>query len=420
LGVVRIAICLLLDSRGFMKSDRFLTLNVPSPWHLAAILLVFWLTPPFALAQAQSGSDASSGESNQSWTATTQQQLPGSVNPTRTSESHTETGGRTVDNHSVERMGMDGRYEPYLDVQRETVRVDATTVRTVERTFGRDSDGRKTLVQVSEEEKRSLPGGEVTAVRTTSNPDANGGLHIVQREIADTRQTSPNVQDTKTTLLSLDSNGGLAASRQTEERQTKSGDHNIEFRKSTLLPDLNGNWQLSEVREGTIKDDGKDRNKTKEERVLRPGTDGNLAVVKRTVSKETENPAGEKRDTVETYSTDLPGSPVDGSLHLNQRVTTVHQKGEGGAQSTEKQVEQRNPAQPSDSLRLTEQAIDIVQPGIVRPGFGDTTRETQTLRSLDSNGSLGVVSVDTRKQDNAPAIRVEIAPAKLPQAAPGH
>jgi len=253
----------------------------------------------------------------------------------------------------------------------------------------------------------------VKVVRTTSNPDANGGLQIVQREIQDSRQTSPNVQETKTTLLTADPNGGLAASRQTQERQTKSSDHNVEFRKSTLLPDLNGNWQLSEVREGTVKDDGKDR--TKEERVLRPGTDGNLSVVERTVSKESENAAGEKRDTVETYSTDLPGSAVDGSLHLNQRVTTVHRKGEDGAQSTEKQVEQRNPAQPSDSLRVTQQAIDIV-----RPGLGGTSRETQTIRSLDSNGSLGVVSVDTRKQDNAPAIQVDIAPAKPRQAGPGH
>jgi hypothetical protein len=143
------------------------------------------------------------------------------------------------------------------------------------------------------------------------------------------------------------------------------------------------------------------------------------------VSKESENAAGEKRDTVETYSTNLPGSAVDGSLHLNQRVTTVHRKDEDGAQSTEKQVEQRNPAQASDSLRLTQQAIDIVQPGIVqpgivRPGLGATSRETQTIRSLDSNGSLGVVSVDTRKQDNAPAIKVDIAPAKPPKAGPGH
>jgi hypothetical protein len=380
---------------------------------LPAILLMVWLSPQYAGAQTQGSTDASTANTNQSWTATTQRQLPDNQNPIRTSESHSEAGGRTVDTQSTERMGTDGHYEPYLDVQKETIKVDATTVRTVERTFGRDSDGRKTLVQVTEEEKRSLPGGEVKAVRTVSNPDANGALQVVGREMQDTSQISPNVQETKSTLLTPSPNGGLTASVQTTERQTKTGEHNLEFRKSTSVSDSNGNWQLSEVREGTVKGEGKDS--TKEERVLRPGTDGSLSVVERTVSKESENAAGEKRDTVEIYSTNLPGTPIDGSLRLNQRVMTVQRKGAGGAQSSEKQVEQRDPAQPNDSLRVTEQAIDIV-----RPGSGGTTRETQTLRSLDSNADLGVVSVDTRKQDNASAVKVDIAPPKSSQAGVAH
>ena len=386
-----------------MKFDAFFRfLRNPS-----AILLVFWLTPQCGSAQTQSN-----GDTNQSWSATTEQQLPSNLNPTRTSEIHTEAGGRTLDTQKMERMGADGRYEPYLDVQRETTNVDANTTRTIERTFGRDSEGRKTLVQVTEEEKRSLPGGEVKAQRTTSNPDANGALQIVQREIQDTRQISPTTQETKNTVLTPSSNGGLTASVQTTERETKTSEHSVEFRKSTLVPDSNGNWQVSEVRQGTVKDNGKDR--TKEENVLRPGTDGNLSVVERTVSKES-NTAGEKRDVVETYSTNLPGTPIDGDLHLNQRSVTIQRKGEEGGRSTETQVEQRNPAQPSDSLRVTKEAIDIV-----RPGFGGTTRETQTIRSLDSNGDLGVVSVDTRKQDGAPAVQVDIAPAKTAKAAPGH
>jgi hypothetical protein len=383
---------------------------------LPTVLMVVWLAPPCARAQTQNGSDTSASDSN--WTATTREQLPSSLNPSRTSETHTASGGRTIDNQSIETMGLYGRYAPYLDLQKETVKVDANTVRTVERAFGRDSEGRKTLVQVTEEEKRTLPGGEVKVVRTTSNPNANGDLQVVQHEVQDTKQINPNVQETKSTVFTASTNGGLAASMQTTERDTKTGDHTVEFRKSTLLPDLNGGWQTGEVREGTIKSDGKDR--TKEERVLRLGADGNLTVVERTVSKESENAAGEKRGTVETYSNNLPGTPVDGSLHLNQRVTTLHRKGEDGTQSTTKQVEQRNPAQPSDSLQVTREAIDIV-----RPGLDGTTRQTQTLRSLDSSGGLGVVSVDTRKQDNAPAVQVNIAPvnvapAKTPQAAASH
>jgi hypothetical protein len=396
-----------------MRSQRSRFLRFPLLRYLPTALLLFYLTPKSTCAQTQNSSDTASADSNQSWATTTRQQLPSSLNPSRTSETHTEAGGRTVDNQSIETMGMYGRYAPYLDVQKETVKVDANTVRTIERAYGRDSDGRKTLVQLNEEEKRSLPGGAVKVVRTTSNPDANGGMQVVQREIQDTRQINPNVQETKTTFFTASSNGGLAASMQTTERDTKTSEHNFEFRKSTLLPDLNGGWQVGEVREGTVKEDGKDR--TKDERVSRPGADGNLAVVERTLSKESENAAGEKRSAVETYSNNLPGSPVDDSLRLNQRVTTVSRKNEDGKQSTETQVEQRNPGQPSDRPRLTEQTIDIV-----RPALDGTTRQTQTLRSLDSSGGLGVVSVDTRNQDTSPAIKINIAPGKPSQTSPAH
>src|SRR5580658_10361958 len=95
---------------------------------------------------------------NTSSTDTIQPQYS-NVNPTRTTESHTHSGNRTEDNRSVQRLGADGQFEPYQDIETTTVQVNATTVRTTTRTFGRDSDGAKTLVQVTEEERRSLPGG---------------------------------------------------------------------------------------------------------------------------------------------------------------------------------------------------------------------------------------------------------------------
>jgi uncharacterized protein involved in high-affinity Fe2+ transport len=379
--------------------------------NLLLFLLMVCMPSGFAFGQAPSGAAASNDDLTQSWTATTQQQLPSNLNPTRTSETHTQTDGHTLDNQSIQALGTDGHYSPYLDVQKETVKVDANTVRTIERSFGRDSDGRKTLVQVTEEEKRSLPGGEVKITRSTSDPDANGTLRVVQREVQDARQITPTVTETKSTVLTPSSNGGLTASLQSTERETKTSDHNVQFRKSISLPDSNGNWQVNEVREGTIKEDGK--NRTKDESVLRPGTDGNLSVVARTVSTELQNAAGEKRSTTETYASD-PASPADG-LRLQQRVITVDRKGDDGLQSTDKRIEQRNPGQPGDGLRVTEQAIDIV-----RPGAGGTTRETQTVRSLDSNGEFGVVSVDTRKQENAPAVKVDIAPAKTEPTGQGH
>ena len=77
---------------------------------------------------------------------------PGSDNlipervPVRITESHSQDGNRTLDKRSVEIRGTDGHFEPYQDIERENLRVDASTVRTTMRTFARDVKGRKALV----------------------------------------------------------------------------------------------------------------------------------------------------------------------------------------------------------------------------------------------------------------------------------
>jgi hypothetical protein len=377
---------------------------------IATVVCLAWPV----VAQTQGGSDSSTGDTNKSWSSTSEQQsASGNVNPTRSSIQHTESKGRTVDTQTLERIGMDGKYVPYLDVERESVKVDATTTRTVERTYGRDPDGQRKLMTVTEEETRSLPGGEQKVVRNVSNPDLNGGLQLVRREIQDTRQTSAKTQETRTTVLSPDVNGGLKPSMQIEEHQTKSSDHAVEFKKSTLLPDGAGNLQVMEVRQGTIKEEGT-QGKTTEESVLRPDADGKLAVVERTVSKEAESAPGEKHETVETYSTAVPGAAADGSLHLTQRVTTVQRKRADGGQMTEQRVEERNPGNPGDSPRVTQKVIDIVRPGISGPA-----NEKRTTLSLDSTGSLGVVWVDTGKTDNPAAIQVDTKTAPAPTTSSG-
>src|SRR5579862_7058265 len=123
------------------------------------ILAILTLVSGGALAQS----------SDQSWKEnSSQQSTSGNLNPLRTRESHTESNGRTVDKQSVERLGPDGRYVPYLDVEKESVKVDATTVRTVEKTYVRGPDGGRTLQQVAQEETRSLPGNEQKVTRSVS------------------------------------------------------------------------------------------------------------------------------------------------------------------------------------------------------------------------------------------------------------
>jgi hypothetical protein len=317
------------------------------------------------------------------------------LNSIRTSQSHAESNGHTTDTQSLERIGLDGRYVPYLDVEKESAQLNATTIRTIERTYGRDADGRKTLTQVVEELKTTSSDGGTKVVRKTSSADADARLQLVRQEIEDTKKLGSDVENIKTTAYTVGSDGQMVPSVQTEERRTRGDGKAGQFRKSTSLPDLNGNWQVQEVQDGVIKDDGKEI--TKEEQVSRPNNDGQLAVTERTVTKEAKSEAGEKQQIVESYSTSTPGSADVGRLRLNQRVTTVQKKTLQGGMVTEQQVSRRNAGAPNDDLRVNERTIDIVRPTI----SGSSEHRQQTI-SVDTNGGSNVVWVDVG-QSSVPA-----------------
>jgi hypothetical protein len=324
--------------------------------------------------------------------AESESSAPG-LNPTRSRETHSEADGLTTDKQSVERLGMDGRYVPYLDVEKESVQVNPTTVRTTQRVYGRDADGRKVLTQVVEETKSSQAGGAEKVVRNTSNPDADGRLQLVQRETADTKRLSDKVQVTKTTAYTPGSDGKMVPSLQTEERRSQLDEHAVQVHKSTLLPDINGKWQVQEVRDAVVKDDAQQT--IHDERVSRPDNDGRLAESERTVTTETKSESGEGTKTVESYATSTAGSADQGALRLNQRVTTASRKTLQGGTLTETKVSSRNPGAPNDELRTTQKTIDIVRPTT----SGGTEHQQQTI-SIDNNGSSSVVSVNIGKASN--------------------
>lgn len=367
--------------------------------------LIFFLAASFCLSCEVSLAQSSDSQTApQSWTDTKDLNSNG-ANPTRMVESHSQSGNRTIDHQSTQRLGADGNYEPYQDIEKETVKVDANTVRTVTRTYGRDADGAKTLLQVTEEEQRTRAGGGSSTVRSTSNPDADGRLQLVQREMKETTKLSKTEEQTKTTVMLPGPNGGLAPAMQTQERSTQTAPGTIASQKTTLLPDGNGNWQVSEVRQTTTEQQG--TNSKTEEKVSRPDADGRLTEISRKVSDESTS-GGETKKTEEDYSLDVPGRPQDGGLHLVKRATTAQTTSGTGKQNVT-QIEQRNPADPGAGLQVT-----VVTSGGVQAGPSGA-RSTQTLQQLDANGDLSVVSVDTTKSSNNHAVQVQIAPSAPPK-----
>jgi hypothetical protein len=138
---------------------------------------------------------------------------------------------RTLDKRSVEIRGTDGHFEPYQDIEREDLRVDASTVRTAMRTFARDVNGRKALVQVTEEEKHILPGDYSNIVRVTYNPDVNGRLQPVQREIVETKRTGKDLEETNMTVMLPSVYGGLAPAFKTHELRKRGANDTVERKK---------------------------------------------------------------------------------------------------------------------------------------------------------------------------------------------
>jgi len=280
-------------------------------------------------------------------------------------------------------------------------------VRATTRTFGKDANGRKALVQVTEEEKHTLPGDDSNVVRVTYNPDVNGRLQPIQREIVETKKIGKDLEETNTTVMLPNVNGGLAPVFKTQEIRKRAANDTVETEKTTWLSDINGNWQVNEVRQATIRQDGK--NSSSDERVSRPDSNGKLGEISRTVSRESEGTSGEKRNTVETYSLDVPGSTRDGGLHLVERATTSQRTSSTGQQTTEQQVERPNPGDSASHMQVITLTTDTVSPG------SSGAKATRTVQALDANGSFGVVSVDTSKSDNIHAIQVQIGPSDKPK-----
>ena len=345
--------------------------------------------------------DAQANKSDEHWTAATQTTID-HANPSRTLESHSKSENRSVDKQRVEVLGSDGRYQPYYDTETETIQVNAATTRTVVREYRWDANGQRNLLQVTEQESQSSSNGDTHAVSTTSSADVNGNLRLQQREVADTKKTSPDAQETRTTVYVNDGTGSFAASQQTREVQTSGADHSVEVKKTTLVPDGNGSWRVGEVKENTIKEDGK--NRTTEERVSRSDVDGRVSEVSRTAGQENETPDGVRSVTIETYTPNVPGKAGDGKLQLTERSKSTQNK-DGEKKNSEQQIEQPKGGNPSDGLQVTAKTKYTVHYA------ANSTQQTKTIQTRDANGNFSVISVETEKSDQVPAEQTQKAPS---------
>jgi hypothetical protein len=345
------------------------------------------------------GAQAQMRNPEQSWTATGHT-ITGGTNPSRTTESHTRSGNRTLDTKRVEVLGTDNQYELYYDVETETVQESATTKRLIVRTYKPGANGEKQLTQVTEEQTQNSSGGRTDIVRTTSNPDSYGNLTIVAREVTSATK-SPGSQDSRTTTYLIDISGNLAPSMQTHEQQECGADGSMEVKTITSFPDVNGDWQAYEVKERTVKEDT--QNRTTDTRTSRRDFEDNISPVSQ-VTTNTAQANATSTNTSNFYSVDVPGLTRERTVQPIQQTTTVQEK-QPGRTVTEQLVEQPVPGDPAAGLGTSVKTTNIVV--VEHSG----TEETNTITARYPDGYPSVVTVTMRKSNQVPAIELHSAPS---------
>jgi len=321
---------------------------------------------------------------DQSWTRTSETSTA-YANPSRTTESYTKSSNRTLETKTVEVLGPDGEYQPYFKTETETIEESPTATRSITRTYNPNANGGEGLTAVTESRTQNSVDGTARTVETTSQPDADGNLEVVGREITATTQGATS-QDSQTTVYLPDINGGLAPTMQVnEQEQHNAGGETYGKRKTTLLQDGNGNWQVYESQETVVNGDAK--NRTSEVHTSRRDFEGNVSPVSQVITHQT-NGDGRATTTSETYSIDLPGWARDGFglLQWSTSVRTV----EPGRIVTEQRIEQPDPGDPQAGLGTTVEKTDTVVIG----STGTTQTIMVTARYPD--GSPSVVTVETR------------------------
>jgi len=364
------------------------------------IVLGILLLAPLVRASAQ---DAS-GKGDGSWTGSTQIGAA-NINPTRTTESYTKVGNRTIHKTTTEVLAPGGAYQPYTEVETETVQDDAKSSHSIVRSYSPGPRGEMHLVQVMEEKKQQHPSGDVSVVRTMSNPDEYGNLKVIQREVSETKKSGPDSEVTQSTVSTSDGSSPLLATAKIREEKKASADGSVQTVRTTTAPDLSGTWQVTERVQGTAKTDR--QNRTTETITLQPDYDGKLSEVSRTTSKESQAD-GQASGTTQTYSPNLPGVSPDGHLHLVERTTTSQTKKPGGT-TTEQQVEAHDPADGNMKVMTTTSS------SVASGNSGAQSTTTTSVRSL--NEDFSIVSTETRQTTQIP-MQVQMSPADREAANP--
>lgn len=347
-------------------------------WRVVFLLVAVVLAGGLAKAQTRYGFHKPKTSPQGAKVATVETErkdATGGTNPTRWSVEATESGNRKTETQVLETLGVDGRYEATVEVEQETIQMDAQTARVVRRLFARDPDGRRKLIELTEEEQQHLGTDRQRVVSTTSKATLDGRMQVTRKEIQEASRLDPQTTQTKTSILQPSLNGSLRPVEQVTEIQEQKGRDVVEVRRTQLLPDGNGRWEPYQTVEQVIRKEG-DEVRTEEE-LHRRDANGRLSLAERTVSREWSDEKGAEHQVTEVYSTNIAGTTRDGDgrIQLDRRMTVTRTGRPDGSQQTTQEMEQRSLVAPNEGLQVTERVLESSKPA--GPAGTETQKRVQ-------------------------------------------
>lgn len=306
----------------------------------------------------------------------------GPISPVHVSSTERQEKSRKIETQMVEAPSIKHGYEPIRETETETIQVDPNTTRVVQRWF---VPGKHQLFQVTEEERRTEPGGRESVVRIISAVDLSGHWQIQERDVEETVPSSPDAKETKKTVLGM-VGGTLKPVLKSEETERRNGD-SVEVQRRLLTPDGAGRFQVFEQRQSVVtpSKDGRTTN----EKTYRKDYRGQMMVIEQTVNNEWQNAEKGPGKLARTFSTYVPGRASDGQLLniVEQRSISATTASSGDTLS-EEHVQQINPGAPDDGLRTSTVVTEVSK------HFGKLRTEThKEVRGLDGSGNLPVIWV---------------------------
>ncbi len=311
------------------------------------------------------------------------------TSPVRQVVTRQESGNRTIERRVLEGPSINGGSEVILEVTEDIVRFDDQRTERTRQEFGTDPDGRPKLIRSIQEERRQLPDGGERVVRDFSEPDLNGRLQNVRREIQETEPVGPGVDRTQIEVLTPSINrSGLELSSLIEQTERRQGDQLLESDRITYTTHPgSSSWEALE-RHVTQHEYAAGETRTVEQ-IYQPDASQNLSLSQQIVRKERRTGEGRQETSEEHYARDVPGMARSSEPTLHRQVHEVRtRRSDGGGRMVREIQELR-----VDRFVVVERIVEESRP--LREGGVETEREVQRR---DVSGNLRTVGT-SRSRD---------------------